>query len=110
MLCYAILEYPNFNRCVSGRILVQSLRYFHYILFDSVKSVLELVRLSLIKIHINFNMWNVSMYSVLHKPSRLYISFPMSLYYQNTRTRSGNFPNYFFVASGIALHVTDPRL
>ena len=27
----------------------------------------------------------------------LLIIFPMSLYYQNTRTRSGNFPNFLFV-------------
>ena len=42
----------------------------------------------------------------------LYIIFPMLLYYQNTRTRSGNFPNFLFMAQciGVALHVTDPRL
>ena len=42
----------------------------------------------------------------------LYIIFPMSLYYQNTRTRPGNFPIFLFMAqfAGVALHVTDPRL
>ena len=42
----------------------------------------------------------------------IYIIFPMSLYYQNTRTRSGNFPIFSFMAwcTGAALHVTDPRL
>ena len=42
----------------------------------------------------------------------LYIFFPMSLYYQNTRTRSGHFPIFLFMAqcTGVALHVTYPRL
>ena len=42
----------------------------------------------------------------------LYIIFPMSRYYQNTRTRSGHFPNFLFMAycTGVALYVTDPRL
>ena len=56
-----------------------------------LKVNLKLVRLSLINIHILY----VECKHVFHfciSRAILYIIFPMSLYYQNTRTPSGNFP------------------
>ena len=65
-----------------------------------IKGKLELARLSLINIHVYY----VECKHVFHfciSRAVLYIIYPMSLYYQNTRTRSGNFPNFLFMAYSV---------
>ena len=59
------------------------------------------------------NKWNVNMYSILSfNQAVLYVIFPMSLHYQNTRTYSRNFQNFLFVTqyTGTGLRVTHARL